>query len=106
MVTGNDWQDEDEGAAGPEPAPADPAAEAEHSAIEPLEPASRRPKGPVSRQLYTTDNPELDEKVNELVAAVWQNLADQPLSAADLALTREMLTSSVRLALQHATRAE
>jgi uncharacterized protein (TIGR00730 family) len=105
MVTDKERNDEAQ-AGEPETAPIQRAEDAEKSAIEPLEPASRKPSGPVSRGSYSTDNPELDDLINDLVAAVWRSLADQPLSAADLALTREMLTSSVRLALQHATRAE
>jgi uncharacterized protein (TIGR00730 family) len=72
----------------------------EHGAIEPLEPASRRPAGPVARRLYSTGRPNLDRQVGELLTTLKET------SQGDLELTREMLTSTLRLVLQHASRAE
>jgi uncharacterized protein (TIGR00730 family) len=74
---------------------ADP--EEERGAIEPLEPASRRPGGPVARRIYSTGNAQLDRLVLDVVAQVETEDAD---------LLREMLTTDLRLVLQRATRAE
>ena len=83
-------------------------AEDERGAIEPLEPESRRARGPVYRRVYTTGNAELDRQVNEIVGTLSYAVPDtkQPVDPADLELVREMLTSSLRLVTQHATRAE
>jgi uncharacterized protein (TIGR00730 family) len=83
-------------------------AEDERGAIEPLEPESRRARGPVYRRVYTTGNDDLDHQINELLGTLNSAvpLRDQPLDSADLELVREMLTSSVRLITQHSTRAE
>ena len=83
-------------------------AEDERGAIEPLEPESRRARGPVYRRVYTTGNAELDRQVNEIVGALSFAApgTNQPVEPADLELVREMLTSSLRLVTQHATRAE
>jgi hypothetical protein len=88
--------------------PEDERAHDERGAIEPLEPESRRARGPVYRRIYTTGNAELDRQINEVVGALTYA---QPGEAnhhdpADLELVREMLTSSVRLVVQKATRAE
>jgi uncharacterized protein (TIGR00730 family) len=72
-------------------------ADDERGVIEPLEPASRRPTGPVARRIYTAGDPNLDKKVQELL---------ELLSEPDLDLVQEMLTSVLRLKLQKATRAE
>ena len=82
--------------------------EEEPGSIEPLEPASRRAGGPVSSRIYTTGHGELDRLVSEMIIALNKSLpaGTQPVSAPDLELTREMLTSAVRLVLQHASRAE
>ncbi|HLF77054.1 MAG TPA: TIGR00730 family Rossman fold protein [Dehalococcoidia bacterium] len=78
----------------------------EAGSIEPLEPESRRPGGPVSRRIYTTGNAGLDGLVSELVARLsWDTSVGTP-DAPSLELTREMLTSVLRLTLQGATRAE
>jgi len=83
-------------------------AEDERGSIEPLEPESRRARGPVYRRVYTTGNRDLDRQVNDLLGTLTHNVpgGDQPLDSADLELVREMLTSSLRLVTQHATRAE
>ena len=85
-----------------------PAPEEEPGSIEPLEPASRRPGGPVSRRIYTTGNGQLDRLVSEMMTALNTSLPEgtSPVAAPDLELTREMLTSAVRLVLQKASRAE
>ena len=78
----------------------------EHGSIEPLEPASRRPGGPVSRRIYTTGNSELDRMVTEMVGRLsWDGDLPTP-DGPTLELTREMLTSVLRLTLQGSTRAE
>ena len=87
----------------------------EPGAIEPLVPARERPKGPVARRTYTTGREELDRLVTETLqilesgvpagAAAGSGPA-APLDPASLELAREMLTSSLRLVLQRATRAE
>jgi uncharacterized protein (TIGR00730 family) len=69
----------------------------ERGVIEPLEPASRRPTGPVARRVYTTGDADLDAHVREILDA---------LQEPDLDLVQEMLTSVLRLKLQSATRAE
>jgi uncharacterized protein (TIGR00730 family) len=82
-------------------------AEDERGAIEPLEPESRRARGPVYRRIYTTGNTELDRQINEIIGTLtWAVPGDQPVDGVDLELTREMLTSSLRLVTQRATRAE
>jgi uncharacterized protein (TIGR00730 family) len=83
-------------------------AEDERGAIEPLEPESRRARGPVYRRVYTTGNQDIDRQINELIGTLTYAIpgSDQPVDSADLELVREMLTSSVRLILQDATRAE
>jgi uncharacterized protein (TIGR00730 family) len=76
--------------------------------IEPLEPESRKPGGPVARRIYTTGNRDLDTLVDQIV----MDLRDQtppdavPASAEDLELIRETITSAIRLVLLRATRAE
>ena len=89
----------------PEPAA---AAENEPGAIEPLEPASLRPRGPVARRIYTTGNGDLDRLVAETISSLQETLtvAEQGVSLADLELTREILTSSLRLVLQRSNRGE
>jgi uncharacterized protein (TIGR00730 family) len=91
-----------------EPWPSDRLVEDERGAIEPLEPESRRARGPVYRRIYTSGNPELDGKVNEIIDTLTYTTPglEQPVDPADLELVREMLSSSLRLATQHATRAE
>ena len=74
--------------------------EEEQGALEPLEPASRRPGGPVARRIYSTGNEDLDRLVAGLIATI------RDRSAADLEQAREMLTSALRLVTQRATRAE
>jgi uncharacterized protein (TIGR00730 family) len=69
----------------------------EQSAIEPLEPASRRPGGPVARRIYGTGDAALDAKVDVLL---------HDLESPDIDLVREMVASTLRLARQHASRAE
>jgi uncharacterized protein (TIGR00730 family) len=88
--------------------PVIPAAEEERGAIEPLEPASRRPGGPVARRIYTTGRGDLDHLVNEIVIALKDTLAEAtpPIRGADLDETREVITSALRLVLQRANRAE
>jgi uncharacterized protein (TIGR00730 family) len=71
--------------------------EEDRGVIEPLEPASRRPGGPVSRRIYSTGKPELDLRVQEIVEMV---------ESPDSDLLREMLTTDLRLVTQHASRAE
>ena len=84
---------------------AQPEAPDERGAIEPLEPASLRPRGPVARRIYTTGRPDLDQLVGQLVDALTATTpeAESPI---DLELARETLTSTLRLSLQGATRAE
>jgi uncharacterized protein (TIGR00730 family) len=76
--------------------------------LEPLEPDSRKPGGPVARRIYTTGNPRLDRLVNDTVMALQDETPEDaiPASPADLELVRETLTSAIRLVLLHATRAE
>jgi uncharacterized protein (TIGR00730 family) len=84
-------------------------AEDERGAIEPLEPESRRARGPVYRRVYTTGNTDLDRLVNEVIGSLTYELPDnedQPVDSADLELVREMLTSSLRLITQRASRSE
>jgi hypothetical protein len=83
-------------------------AEDDRGAIEPLEPESRRARGPVYRRVYTTGNKDLDRQVNELLGTLTYAVPDseQPVDSADLELVREMLTSSLRLVTQQASRAE
>ena len=83
-------------------------AEDDRGAIEPLEPESRRARGPVYRRVYTTGNADLDRQVNELVGTLTHSVptGHQPLDSVDLELVREMLTSSLRLITQPSTRAE
>jgi hypothetical protein len=80
----------------------------ERGDLEPLEPQSRRARGPVYRRIYTTGNKELDRQINEVIGALTyaQPGEEQYIDPADLELVREMLTSSVRLVTQQATRAE
>jgi uncharacterized protein (TIGR00730 family) len=83
-------------------------AEDERGAIEPLEPESRRARGPVYRRVYTTGNAELDRQVNEIIGMLTYELpdSDKPIDSSDLELVREMLTSSLRLITQHSSRSE
>jgi uncharacterized protein (TIGR00730 family) len=83
-------------------------AEDDRGAIEPLEPESRRARGPVYRRIYTTGNEDLDHQINDILGTLTHVVSDrdQPLDSADLELEREMLTSSLRLITQNATRAE
>jgi hypothetical protein len=83
---------------------AEPEIPDERGAIEPLEPASRRAGGPVARRIYSTGDAALDSLITQLVAALAAKTPQEP--AADLELTREMLTSALRFNLQGATRAE
>src|SRR5262245_3447776 len=85
-----------------------PAAEEERGVIEPVEPASRRAGGPVSRRIYSSGNDALDRMVEQTIQTiVAQQAAGAPaVQSQDLELTREMLTSSLRLITQHANRAE
>jgi hypothetical protein len=71
--------------------------EEERGAIEPLEPASRRPGGPVARRIYSTGHADLDRLVQDVVERV---------ESPDSDLLREMLTTDLRLVIQHASRAE
>jgi uncharacterized protein (TIGR00730 family) len=77
-------------------------------AIEPLEPASRRARGPVSRRVYTTGSRELDKEINDLLERLADHLPglDAPIAPADLDLTRELVTSAIRLVGQGAGRDE
>jgi hypothetical protein len=80
----------------------------ERGDLEPLEPQSRRARGPVYRRIYTTGNTELDRQINDVIGALTFAIPgnEHHIDPADLELTREMLTSSVRLVTQNATRAE
>jgi uncharacterized protein (TIGR00730 family) len=91
-----------------EEAPEDERARDERGAIEPLEPESRRARGPVYRRIYTTGNAELDRQINDVVGALTyaQPGEEEYIDPADLELVREMLTASVRLVIQKASRAE
>ena len=82
--------------------------EEQRGVIEPLEPERRRPRGPVSRRIYTTGNPEIDREIQEMLGKLSWGLPgrDGPVDSADLELVREMVTSAVRLVAQRATRAE
>lgn len=88
----------------------DAEAEAEEAggAIEPLEPASRRVRGPVSRRVYTTGSPELDKEINDLLGKLEEHLPglDTGIDPIDLDLTRELVTSAIRLVGQGAGRDE
>ena len=88
--------------------PGDDLARDERGAIEPLEPESRRARGPVYRRVYTTGNEELDRQITEIIGSLTYAVpgTEQPVDPADLELTREMLTTSLRLVTQRATRAE
>ena len=88
--------------------PLDFEAEEEGGAIEPLEPASRRARGPVSRRIYTTGSPELDKEINDLLVRLADHLPgiDGPIDPVDLDLTRELVTSAIRLVGQNASRDE
>jgi uncharacterized protein (TIGR00730 family) len=84
------------------------AAEESRGAIEPLEPASRRVRGPVTRRIYTSGSPELDKEVNDVLATLEQYLPglEGNIDAADLDITRELITSAIRLLGQGAARDE
>jgi uncharacterized protein (TIGR00730 family) len=71
--------------------------EEERGSIEPLEPASRRPGGPVARRIYSTGDEALDRMVQDVVERVETTDAD---------LLREMMTTTLRLVRQRASRAE
>ena len=88
--------------------PIDEDSEESKGAIEPLEPASRRVRGPVSRRVYTTGDAEIDREIGELLAAASAALPsrEEPVDPADLDLVQEIVTSAVRLLSQRATRAE
>ncbi len=80
-------------------------------ALEPLEPAKRRAGGPVARRIYSTGREDLDRLVTETLKSIESGAPDEEGKAstihpAILELAREMLTSSLRLVLQDATRAE
>ncbi len=81
----------------PEEPPPSEREEESPGAIEPLEPASRRPGGPVARRIYATGNRELDRLVQDVVSQVDTRDAD---------LLREMITTTLRLVLQRSSRAE
>ena len=83
-------------------------AEEERGALEPLEPASRRARGPAYRRVYTTGNADLDGQINELIGLLTWAVPDrsEPVDPRDLALAREMLTSIVRMVTQEASRDE
>jgi uncharacterized protein (TIGR00730 family) len=83
-------------------------AEDDRGVIEPLEPESRRPRGPVSRRVYTTGSPEIDAEIQDLISKLSEGLPGREgaIDPIDLELTREIVTTAVRLATQHATRAE
>jgi uncharacterized protein (TIGR00730 family) len=78
------------------------------AAIEPLEPASRRPQTPVSRPLLTTEDAELDRLVADIVSALAEDTSPEAprLRPGDLELTRQMLTTVLSLPIQRASRAE
>jgi uncharacterized protein (TIGR00730 family) len=101
---GRQPQDEDEADASSAPG----EAEEERGALEPLEPASIRPGGPAYRRIYTTGNSDLDAKVGEIVGMLTWALPgrDAPVHPQDLQLVRELITSSIRLVSQHASRDE
>ncbi len=71
--------------------------EEEQGAMEPMEPASRRPRGPVARRVYSTGDAELDRQVQDVV---------EHAQTPDADLLREMMTTTLRLVLQRASRAE
>jgi uncharacterized protein (TIGR00730 family) len=81
----------------PEVPPKLESEEEERGAIEPLEPASRRAGGPVARRIYATGRRDLDALIQDIVEQV---------GGPDSDLLREMLTTDVRLLLEHASRAE
>jgi uncharacterized protein (TIGR00730 family) len=76
--------------------------------IEPLEPASRRARGPVSRRIYTTGSPVLDKEINDILVRLADHLPglERAIAPADLDLTRELITSAIRLVGQGAGRDE
>ncbi len=67
-------------------------AEDERGAIEPLEPESRRARGPVYRRVYSTGNDDLDRQVSDLIETLKGAIPDngQPIGTTDLELVREM----------------
>src|SRR5690606_2406998 len=77
-------------------------------ALEPLEPASRRPRGPVARRLYTSGSLVLDKEINDLIVRLADHLPGitGPVDQVDLDLTREIVTSAVKLLGQGAGRDE
>jgi uncharacterized protein (TIGR00730 family) len=72
-------------------------AEEERGAVDPLEPRSKRPGGPVARRIASTGNAVLDRQVANLI---------RNLEGPNLDLIQETLVAGVRLAVQGATRAE
>ncbi|HEX5369154.1 MAG TPA: TIGR00730 family Rossman fold protein [Dehalococcoidia bacterium] len=88
--------------------PIEEDADESKGAIEPLEPASRRVRGPVSRSVYTTGDSEIDREIGELIAAASAALptAEEAVDPIDLQLVREIVTSAIRLLSQRASRAE
>jgi uncharacterized protein (TIGR00730 family) len=83
-------------------------AEEERGALEPLEPASRRARGPAYRRVYTTGNGDLDQQISDLVGMLTWAVPNraEPVDPSDLALAREMFTSVVRMITQEASRDE
>lgn len=107
----NPYEDDElsyEDATGDALPPLGPETEDEGGAIEPLEPASRRVRGPVSRRVYTTGNTKIDGQISALVGSLTDGLPsrDDLVDPADLDLVREMITSAVRLVSQRASRDE
>ena len=88
--------------------PLDFESEEAGGSIEPLEPASRRVRGPVSRRIYTTGSPVLDKEVQDLLDRLGDHLPgmEGPVDRVDLDLTRELVTSAIRLLGQGASRDE
>jgi uncharacterized protein (TIGR00730 family) len=84
------------------------AGEEAPGALEPLEPASRRARGPVDRRIYTTGSPELDKEVEDILMRLADHLPglEGTIDPIDLDLTRELVTSAIRLVGQHASRDE
>jgi hypothetical protein len=83
-------------------------AEEAPGALEPLEPVSRRARGPVARRVYTTGSPELDKEIDDLLVRLADHLPglEGSIDPVDLDLTRELVTSAIRLVGQRAARDE
>ena len=88
--------------------PGDIESEPGGGSLEPLEPASRRARGPVDRRIYTTGSADLDKEITDVLdrLAYYLPSVEEHLDPTDYDLIRELMTSAVRLVSQGASRDE